>query len=437
MFLFFEVGNYKSIRDRACLSMSSVNYYKENELQLIDPGLPGMAGARFVSAAAIYGANASGKSTLIDALETMREIVLGSSFIAPTSELDHRPFLLDDALKSAPTSFLISFSSDGVRYEYGFTYDARTVFEEFLRSYPKGRRRNVFVRSSDSSVDGNTHTAITTNGDMKLPSGIEELLNDNSLLLSFIANSPKYAASNVLEPVFGWFRDGLSIVRKGPRGRLDIGYSGEILDGAGTDGERMLIKRLMREADAGVSDAFVVKARLSDLIEAMGVPSDSAEAREMLDGRDGSEVLKTVEFEHVVGDGSVDFNIGMESDGTFQLFDLSGHIAHALANGSVLFVDEIDASLHPILVVELVRCFLDPESNPNHAQLVFTAHNQILLANGLLRRDQIWFVEKADGATELFPLSDFQARQGENIERGYIGGAYAAIPAVEECFGMC
>ena len=147
-------------------------------------------------------------------------------------------------------------------------------------------------------------------------------------------------------------------------------------------------------------------------------------------------IKRKVVFDHVAKEGKVTFPIEEESDGTFQLFRLSGHIAKALENGSVLFIDEIDASLHPTLVREVVRCFLDPSSNSQNAQLIFTAHDTSLLKNGFLRRDQVWLTKKEkDGSTNLRPLSNYFPRKDDRIDIAYLTGRYSATPAVPECFG--
>ena len=132
----------------------------------------------------------------------------------------------------------------------------------------------------------------------------------------------------------------------------------------------------------------------------------------LLEEHEQPEEYKTVVFEHDSQFGKVKFNINDESDGTYQLFSLSGHIAQALEGGATLFVDEIDASLHPILVREVVD-------------------------EDLLRRDQVWLTEKSQGATELYPLSEYSPRNDESLVSGYLLGRYSATPLVPACFGRC
>src|SRR5262249_11760128 len=117
--------------------------------------------------------------------------------------------------------------------------------------------------------------------------------------------------------------------------------------------------------------------------------------------------------------------------GTRALFGLAGAIVDTLSSGGTLIVDELDRSLHPHLSTQVVRTFNDPAANPANAQLVFNTHDTNLLDAGILRRDQVWVTEKGnDGATPLFPLTDFRARKYENLERGYLQGRYGAVPSV-------
>jgi AAA15 family ATPase/GTPase len=115
--------------------------------------------------------------------------------------------------------------------------------------------------------------------------------------------------------------------------------------------------------------------------------------------------------------------------GTIAFLCLLEPVFPALAKGGVVCVDELDDSLHPLLAMELIRQFNDVKSNPAGAQLIFNTHDTNLLSAGVLRRDQIWFTEKQpDGASQLYPLSDFKPRMHENIENGYLQGRYGAIP---------
>ena len=437
MLISFKVENFRSVRDCVELSMEAINYYKEQSEQLLEPALPGMSKVKFLRGAAVYGPNASGKSSFMHALSTMRDVVLASSRLSADDELPFQPYLLSNESRGKPTRFSVMFVNDGVRYEYGFSYTERLITEEKLSAYPKGREQVWFTRETVAleGDDGDCQSLIHASSYLGVPAALAPLLNGNSLLLSLLAKYPKLAESEKIRPVYEWFNSGLGFCGFGPNEADDgddISVSGDILDGKrGSDYQRAFIQKMVRKADLGIvgtqveSEPFpAVDSRLLELyqeIYEVGAP----------------ELLKTVVFEHSAQEDSVKFDIADESGGTYRLFMLGGPVAQSLEYGSTLFVDELDASLHPVLACEVVRCFLSPESNPNGAQLVFTAHNPCLLEDGLLRRDQIWFTEKVDGATKLYPLSDFKPYKGESRVRGYLKGRYSATPVVLACFGMC
>lgn len=208
-----------------------------------------------------------------------------------------------------------------------------------------------------------------------------------------------------------------------PKAALEI-----LADGAaGGDAQRRFIVDMVREADLGIEGVEVRRRRLS--------PDDAAAVAAALgSGAPLPAEVKSVYFRHSSPTGAANLKLSEESDGTVRVFDLSGYVAAALDAGSVLVVDEIDASLHPILVSALVRCFQSREANPNGAQLLFTAHNSYLLSRGILRRDQVWFAEKDGGATRLYPLTDYEPRKGEALEQGYLAGRYGAVPVVPSSF---
>lgn len=429
MLISFEVENYRSIKDPVNLQMTAVNYYKEAVDQLLDVALPGLSGVRLLRAAAIYGPNASGKTTIWRALLTMKNIVINSASHAVGDALPFIPFGFNPAMGERPTRFTAVFVShgDGVRYEYSFAYTATRFLDEELFAYPKGHRQVWFkrwVEGDDTKVKGSTN--------LKVPAVVLPLLNDNTLLLSLLANYPKLESYEAVEPVFGWFASDLDLYSRAPESMSDFPFSGEIIDHErGTDYMREYIQEMMRHADMGIRLAEVEKRPMPkefrEFLERFGPIEENFE-----------DDYKTVFFNHENAGQKMRIEFGEESDGTKQLFGMSGHIAQALENGSTLFVDEVDASLHPILVTEIIRTFLNPVSNPNGAQIIFTAHNPCLLENGLLRRDQIWFTEKdEEGATVLYPLSDYSPRKDETLVSGYLAGRYSAIPVIPKCFGHC
>lgn len=438
MFLKFKIENFRSIRDETELSLAAINYYKENSNQLIDAALPGLSGVSFLRSAGIFGPNASGKSTIFNALETMKAMVSRSATVAAGSKLPYEPYALDETSKQKPTRFFVAFANEGIRYEYGFSFNDSMVVKEKLSAFPKGRKQIWFERITVESDDGSVRTSVKGSSFLKVPAALRPLLNDNGLLLTLLANYPKFEESAKVRPVATWFAEGLFITKRGPKSPTDFPFSGDIIDGIqGTDYQRDFIQEMMRKADIGINLAKVKKVELGEFLREAGIPLDSPLLQGFLSADNQSEEISSLVFEHEGDGGSVEFDLDAESEGTFQLFSLSGRIAQALENGTVLFVDEIDASLHPILVREVIRCFHEPGSNPKGAQLVFTAHNPCLLEDDLLRRDQIWLTEKNDGTTELYSLSDFSPRKDESLISGYLIGRYSATPLVPACFGRC
>ncbi|WP_418864648.1 AAA family ATPase [Slackia exigua] len=427
MIICLEVENYRSIKDPIELQMTAIKYYKESQDQLIDPKLPGMSGVKILRSAAIYGPNASGKSAIWRALRTMRTMILRSSSLSADDSLPYDPFRLDTKTQDQPTKFSVVFTTrHDTRFEYAFSYTRKRIVAETLCAFPKGMRQVWFSRATDSEG-----TTINGSRYFRIPSAIKPLVNDNALVLSLIANHRNVPSSDLAIEVVNWFADDLNTYRA-LDAHEDFPYTGEILHGdSGTDYQRAFINGMMRVADLGVESACVevrpappIPDEIKDIFDAMGIPSMNE--------------YRTVVLEHSGHESAMRVDLNDESDGTRQLFGLSGHIAQALEYGSTLFVDEIDSSLHPIIVREIIESFLNPESNPKNAQLIFTAHNPCLLERGLLRRDQVWFTEKSrNGSTSLYPLSDFRPRTDEAISSGYLVGRYSATPVVPECFGRC
>jgi AAA15 family ATPase/GTPase len=199
-----------------------------------------------------------------------------------------------------------------------------------------------------------------------------------------------------------------------------------------THHERIL--NLLRSADIGVADAQVKETEISIEELRQNVPP-SVLARLEKDGLTKSQKLVEISLTHKA-DGidpvALDFE-EEESAGTRRFFSLVGPWTDILDNGYTVFVDEIETSLHPILVKELLKLLLCSKNNPKGAQVVFTTHNPVLLDGALMRRDQIWFTEKSPaGATHLYPLTDYQPRKDEALAKGYLAGRYGAIPFMPE-----
>ncbi len=351
--------------------------------------------------AAIYGANASGKSNLLDALAFVQDTVL-HSFRSWDAEggVPRRPFRLDPALRAQPSGYVVDLTLDEIRYTYGFTVDDRKVLEEWLYSYPEKKKRVLFER-----LDGRIRFGSTVGGDRAKLDVLHELTRPSALFLSVAAQSEIRLAM----PIYHWFQFG--VIFRGPE--PIPGTARRVHQYVRDDPERQqMLVDLLATADVGISDIQVVEQKVS-------AEPELAMLRLIFEHRGSSEM----------------FELAEESAGTRSWLSLLPDVLDALEAGGTMVIDEIDASLHPLLTARLIGLFREPETNPRGAQLIFTTHDASLLGTALgeevLARDQIWFVEKdRNGASRLYPLSDFKPREGENRERRYLGGSYGAVPVV-------
>jgi len=229
-----------------------------------------------------------------------------------------------------------------------------------------------------------------------------------------------------LQPVYRWFSGRLVVVRG--HGGFPSPFLDYTVRRCQDDAERQRIVHLLQVADLGIDD---LELETKILAEEDLPASVSSEVRARLVGQEAHRPL----FQHTVGDGesAVSFGLADESDGTRNFFSLAGPWLDSLDKGMVLVMDELDASLHPLMVRFLVSTLHSSETNPHNAQLLFTTHSVTLMEGDLLRRDQIWFAEKGrDRATHLYPLTDFSPRKGDAILRGYLRGRYGALPILQE-----
>ncbi|PAZ13962.1 hypothetical protein CLM62_20990 [Streptomyces sp. SA15] len=426
MLLNFRTANHRSIRDEQQLNLSPV----------YDADRPEAADWEAVPVAAIFGANAAGKSNVVDAFRFMRDMVCYSHREAePGGGIERTPFALDPEEIAEPSWYVVDLRLDGVRFTYGFSIDDERVLEEWLYSYPKGRKAKVFHRSGDDMEYGDALRH--SRRELDLVSGITE---PNSLYISVAAR----AKQDSVRPVYDWFARS---VHCRPESRTRTSHT-LVYDARMLEDPRLApaIVELLRAADLGIKDVGVEyveelrpsrRGTSSTLVqqELPGMASDE-EKTHRLPGRSRRSQPR-VWVEQRGRHGTVRLGLGDQSEATRRLFSFAGPVLETLGRGGLLVLDEIDASLHPRLTAHLIRLFQQPDSNPLGAQLVLTTHDASLLGRSegedILKRDQIWFVEKDEfGETTLFPLSDFRPRQEESRERRYLGGSYGAVPVLSD-----
>ncbi|OIV37058.1 hypothetical protein BIV57_12895 [Mangrovactinospora gilvigrisea] len=424
MLLRFQVTNHASIRDEQELSLIA----GDDRGARAQRPVPGAASLKAVPVAAIYGSNASGKSNLVDAMSWMRRAVLDSfRRWDPSGGVPRRPFRLRPDPQTHPSTYELDFVVDGIRYEFGFTVDDACVLEEWLACFPEGKRRALYTRTGSDPASLSFGRSLT--GRRKT---ISDLLRPNSLYLSVAA------AQNheLLGRLHRWFRNGMRTATDGNfAARLD--YTVGLLRRRDT-GSSTLVD-LLRFADLGVEHLEFSRHDEKYLAEYKRVTTALSEALGRPVKNDGPEYRVTVQ--HRTEEGVFDLELNEESSGTRTWIGMLGPVLGALAAGSVLAVDELDARLHPYLADALVGMFQNADLNRHGAQLVFTTHEASLLgphARTELSRDQVWFTEKPleTLATRLFPITDFYVRDSpdsrDNLERRYLSGRYGALPHLDD-----
>jgi AAA15 family ATPase/GTPase len=410
MLVQFTVGNYRSFDQPQTFSMVATNLVARDAVVDANNVFAASDDLDLVKTAAIYGANASGKSNLIDAFAFMRRFVLESSTgYQAEQQIEVQPFKLKVGQERKPSFFEAIFFVGRHRYRYGFQADKKRVVSEWLYHVPSKRERKLFHRELQSFDLAKT---------FREGNSLSERTRQNALFLSVVAQFNGTVAQRVLS----WFgRAGTSGALGNPSVRR---YSTDYFQ------------------DPIYRDAIVDFVKAMDLGIA-GMEMDDATSGGIDDVTIGREKpsprrnqLPKIRTQHTKFDekgaavASELFNLDSEeSHGTRKLFLLAGPLLDMLLNGRTLFVDELDARLHPLITSTIIKLFNSERTNAKNAQLIFTTHDTNLLDRKLLRRDQIWFVEKdSQAATHLYSLAEYKVRNDASFEKDYVSGRYGAIP---------
>lgn len=377
MLIEFSAKNYRSIKDKMTLSLlASPDTTRDEQLIIENKN-------RILSVVAVYGANASGKSNLLSAIQTMQDMVVGKGAqVLKNKKLPYDCYMFTEK-QELPTEFEIFFYYQGIRYNYGFSYNDKEVITEYLYYWPKGREAMIFSREKTNyTFRENVAEQETLAG--RTPPNKLYLVTSNEW------NLPQ------TESAYRWFNEKLPDPAE--QNTPDITISME-------DEKAEILKELLL-ADLGITQYGVNETSNKPYV--MMVHQVKAE---------NENKKYPLPLEH-------------ESAGTQRFFSRIGPWIRAMQQGGILIVDELDASLHPLLTQRLVEMMQNPAINTQGAQLIFTTHDAMLLDLTLLRRDQIWFTEKDPDtlATELYSLWEFSPRKNENIRKGYLQGRFGAIP---------
>ena len=410
MLIQFNFKNFNSFRDEATLDLSAAKMTEFSE-RVISVG-----GEKILPVAAVYGANASGKSNVYAAFEYMTDYVVNSfkygDEVKNFDEIRPHPFLFDKESAQADTSFEVYFTVPGDKteksYNYGFCVGQKGITEEWLNYKAKTARKykSIFYR------------------------------DENTLDLSGIPKASRENISIALEKQ-------VLIVSLGAKLRVtkcklvrDWFLNNEFAD-FGNVINNFFMLRVLPE---GFVDDEKVQEKVVKFFASFDETIKGFEVTRLPQQDDSKDEYFKIDALHkMIGSNELaKIPLQDESAGTLKMFALYPELQEVLNHGGVFFIDELNARLHPLLVRNFILTFLNLENNVNHAQLVFTTHDTWQLSNRLLRRDEIWFTEKdEDGLSTLYSLADFidedgsRIRKDESYEKNYLLGKYGAIPSLK------
>ena len=397
--LSFTVENTISYRGETELSLAATRLAEKGARRDLH-----LAGRKYpvgvLPAAGVFGANASGKSAILDSLDGMRGAVLSSFRNRQGTGRFHRPFALDPRTSEEPSSYAVELIIDGVRWQYGFEINDHRVLKEYAFYFPKGRQALVFYRNGDSLDFGTPFQS----SDIIV---LEKLSKENALVLSVAGATEDIT----LLPLFDWFEYNCVYVTSHNFDQR-VSHTASMLQ---NEGYKNRLLSLIRLADLGVTGIRRTEPD-PDMADRLMKAMRLLEGEE--DNTEQDEILLLDEFK-------------LEHHGDTISVELEPRYESA---GSVLLIDELDGSLHPDLVAVLINLFQDPSTNPYCAQIIFNAHDMTILNrhHSRLGRDQIWFTEKdSRGVSKLYSLAEFRTRREEDTYTSYLKGRYGALPVLD------
>lgn len=418
MLLEFTIGNFLSIKDKKTLSLEATSIKEHLGTNVVK-----LDRFQLLRGAVIYGANAGGKSNFIKAMSTMRRIVKQSFDASSTDELGITPFLLSTDTSNKPSFFEILFLIGTVRYRYGFEVDNTSVKSEWLFESKIKSEKPLFIREGDG---------IDVSQGFKEAKDLEEKTRENALFLSVLDQFNGTTAKSIMK----WFSNFITISDLSHERYKNVTF--KMLEDENLKPQLLdFYKRL----DLGFDEIDVEKKpfEAKDFTKLF----NEEFAKQFLSDIEGKSKIdiKTIHKKYnneneVVGFEKFDMR-RQESSGTNKVFNISGPVFDVLKNGGVLIIDELDASLHPLITLTITKLFNSSEFNKTNAQLIFATHDTNLFEYGHYRRDQIYFVEKdVYGASDLYSLVEYKedggkkVRKDRSFEKDYIQGRYGAIPYI-------
>lgn len=434
MLVEFAIKNFLSFKNEVVFSMLAAKSVKECELS--SDGTSNIfeideTGHRFVRIASIYGANGSGKSSLVKAMSFYRSMILDSvNNDHILSGFAKNQFCLDSESSKEASSFEMTFIIKQVKYRYGFEILDETVCSEWLFQQEFSTQKESYCfKRENNSIQVNPKT-------FKEGKAIENMTRSNALLLSTAAQFNVPTAILIKN----WIAKRFNILS----GINDNTLNYTAIQYLQNETMRNRILEFIKIIDLGIQDISVTENFIDKITDSTIIPNDPL-LKKIIGGINNAmnpngkirELNIQAAHNKYEGDDVIDtvaIPFQNESIGTVKIFALLGPWLDTLANGGVLIVDEFGASIHTKLALELLRLF-QSRLNNGDAQLVVTTHDTNLLRKDLLRRDQIWFAEKdAHGVSDIYSLVEYKVNQATSVRndatfsKDYLLGKYGAIP---------
>ena len=433
MLIRFITSNFLSFRDEIEFSMVPGKAHKHNHHVIKNGSRTGIDGLK---SAVIYGANAAGKSNLVAAMEFAKDLIVDGT--KPLRAIQRKPFRLSKEHSELPTKFEFEMIVGKKAYNYGFEYNSQHVISEWLYQISKSANKMLFERSTDE------------NNVVTVQPGLPNLRGQAASQFGFVAKGTRenqlFLTESVdrnlpyFKDIYSWFDEQLVFIF--PHSRFSIESQ---LDKDLSFGEALA--QFLREFDTGIfsinlqqideSDVKVPKEifdRIGENLKPGKGVVISMNGRYLVKKDDNGQLeYSKLVFRHQMNrsDELTTFEVADESDGTQRLIDLLPVMIDQRDSGRVFFIDEIDRSLHPLASYRLLEMFLNQNSTSESSQLIVTTHESSLLDLDLLRRDEIWFVEKnRESSSHVYSLEEFAPRYDRDIRKGYLMGRFGAIPIV-------
>lgn len=413
MIVFFKVRNYKSIKDTLTLSFVSTSIGEHTDSNLIEKGRDSL-----LKSMLIYGANASGKSKILDAIVFFKWFILSSATeLKSNLDIPVEKFALNEDSMNKPSFFEISFYIGKTKFRYGFEATEDRIEKEWLLESKRVKEYVIFLRIKDKiQVEEN-----------RFPNseGLESRTRKNALFLSVCANWNVKKA----EAIYDWFYNIETV-----HGMMDSHYRNDTIDLIESKKYSKLIKAFIRKADFGINSVDTYDVKLEDFIN--DIPDELVDdiQKQFENGH-----KKTIVTRHKIYNDNKEV-VGVESflldkhesEGTKKFFNLLGVYIKSILEDKFLIIDEFDARLHTLLTKSILKLF-NSEKIKTEAQLLVVCHDSALIDKKLLRRDQVCFIEKnREGGTELTSLVEYKPRKESPFDKNYLNGKYGGIPFIED-----